>query len=323
MQLEERSGSSPELEEDIEAQAATESTDKPGETEDNLLAVVQSVVEKSDAQTAEASTSDSPPEESDQQKPAEAEDRKEDDFTDVPFNKHPRFQKLVQEKNSYKAKLAEYEPDARQYREIQTFMETNQLTPEEVAEGFAIMAQMKSGDPAKAYEALQKQVEALAERSGKKLPASLQERVEQGYVDEETARSLYQSQLQAQRQAEQAERQLQMRSQQDERQQVVSIASAVQAWESATKGSDPDFELKVDLVKDRVRAHVLANGMPRSADEAVRLSKDAYESVSEVLRRAKGPKQAMRPAVGGKVNGSAAPEPKNLLDVIRRASAGA
>lgn len=79
----------------------------------------------------------------------------------------------------------------------------------------------------------------------------------------------------------------------------------------------------VDLVKDRVRAHIATAGMPRTVDEAVKVSKDAYDSVSDILRRAQGPKQSMRPAVGGKVNGSAAPEPRNLLDVIRRASAGA
>lgn len=100
------------------------------------------------------------------------------------------------------------------------------------------------------------------------------------------------------------------------------MASAVAAWEQATKSSDPDFDLKAELVKDRVRAHVASNGMPRNAEEALKLSKDSYDAVTQTLLRVRGDKAPMRTAVGGKTNGSVQPEPKNLLDVIRRASAG-
>jgi hypothetical protein len=322
MQIEQQSGSSPEL--DDEATQVVEESGKPGETEDSLLSVVLSVVEHSNAQSTQDSDTDSPTEEQGQQAAHEqADGQQADDFSKLPFNKHPRFRELVKEKNTYKAQMAEYESDAKQYRDIQTFMEGAGLTAEEVAEGLALMAQMKSGDPAKAYEALTKKVESLALAAGKQLPQDLEERVEQGFVDRETAQQLYQKQVQAERQAALAQNQLQQRTYQDAQTQVVSIANAVQAWEQATKGTDPDFEIKVDLVKDRVRAQVAANGMPKTPDEAVKLTKEAYESVTQVLRRAQGPKQSMRPAVGGKVNGSAAPEPRSLLDVIRQASAGA
>jgi len=320
MQIEEQSGSSPELESEVNQ--ATEAS-KPGETEDNLLSVVKSVVEQSAEAQDDESPSESPTDTQSEIEPEQAESEQDEDFSKLPFNKHPRFRELVREKNTYKAQMAEYEADAKQYRDIQTFMEGAGLTAEEVAEGLALMAQMKSGDPAKAYEALTKKVETLALAAGKQLPQELEERVEQGFVDRETAQQLYQKQVQAERQAALAQNQLQQRTYQDAQTQVVSIANAVQAWEQATKGTDPDFEIKVDLVKDRVRAHVAANGMPKTPDEAVKLTKEAYESVTQVLRRAQGPKQSMRPAVGGKVNGSAAPEPRSLLDVIRQASAGA
>jgi hypothetical protein len=317
MQVEKQSGSSPELESEINQ---VEETSKPGETEDNLLSVVQSVVEKSnEAQQAE-SPSESPTDTQDEIEPEASESEQDEDFSKLPFNKHPRFRELVREKNTYKAQMAEYEADAKQYRDIQSFMQSAGLSAEEVAEGLALMAQMKTGDPAKAYEVLSKKVETLALAAGKKLPAELEERIEQGYVDRETAEQLYRQQQEAQRAAALAQSQLAQRSQQDAQQQVVTIANAVQAWEQATKGTDPDFAIKVDLVKDRVRAHVAEHGMPRTPDEAVKLTKEAYESVTQVLRRAQGPKQPMRPAVGGKVNGSAAPEPRSLLDVIRQAS---
>jgi hypothetical protein len=322
MQLEEQSGSSPELE--SEATQVAAETSKPGETEDNLLSVVQSVVEKSNQAQAEESPSESPPEEQSLE-PAEeqTESEKEEDYSKLPFNKHPRFRELVKEKNTYKAQMAEYEADAKQYRDIQSFMQSNGLTADEVANTLGMLAKMKTGDPAEAYELMRERMEQLALAAGKKLPQDLEERVEQGFVDRDTAQQLYQKQVQAERQAALAQGQLERRTQEEARTQVVSMANAVQAWEQATKATDPDFEIKVDLVKDRVRAYVAANGMPKSPEEAVKVSKDAYESVTQVLRRAQGVKQPMRPAVGGKVNGSAAPEPRNLLDVIRRASVGA
>lgn len=320
MQFDEQSGSSPELESEVNQ---AEETSKPGETEDNLLSVVQSVVEKSAQAQETESPSDSPTDTQPEIEPEASESAQDEDYSKLPFNKHPRFRELVREKNTYKAQAVEYEADAKQYRDIQAFMQGAGLTAEEVAEGLALMAQMKSGDPTKAYEALTQKVETLALAAGKKLPADLETRIEQGYVDRETAEQLYREQLDAKRAAALAQNQLQQRSQQDAQAQVVSIANAVQAWEQATKGTDPDFAIKVDLVKDRVRAHVATHGMPRTPDEAVKVTKEAYQSVTDVLRRAQGPKQPMRPAVGGKVNGSAAPEPRSLLDVIRQASAGA
>lgn len=324
MHVEEQAGSSPEVEVEAsahEAQAET-SAQHQGETEDSLLAVVKSVAEKSADDDAGQET-ESPTEVQEQstdERPAEA---KAEDYSDVPFHKHPRFQKLVQEKNEYKAKIAEYEPDAQQYREIQSFMQRAGLSAEEVAEGLLLMAEMKSGDPTKAHEALMKKVETLALAAGKKLPADLEEKVEQGYIDREVAQQLHQQRVQAERQAAIAQQQLAQRQQQEAIGAQQAMANAVAAWEQATRQTDPDFDLKADLVKDRLRAHMAVHGMPRSTDEALALSRQAYEAVSQTLQRARGTKPAMRPAVGGKVSGSVAPEPKNLLDVIRRASAAA
>ena len=322
MQLEEQSGSSPELENG--ATQAAEDANKPGETEDSLLSVVQSVVEQSAEQSAQGSDTDSPTEEQGQHTATEqADGQQADDFSKLPFNKHPRFRDLVKEKNTYKAQVAEYEADAKQYREIQRFMQTNNLTPEEVAQSLDLLAKMKSGDPAEAYELMLQRTQALAVAAGKQLPPDLEEKVEQGYIDRETAQDLHRQRVEAERRAELAQSQLERRSVQDQRSQVNAIANAVAAWEQATKATDPDFDLKADLVKDRVRAHVASNGMPKSADEALKLSKDAYDAVTQTLLRVRGDRTPMRPAVGGKTNGSIAPEPKNLLDVIRRASAGA
>lgn len=322
MQIEEQTDSSSETE-NLNTEQVVDDSNKPGETEDSLLSVVQSVVEKSNNDSTSDSTADSPTEEHSQNEAEQTEGQQAEDFSKLPFNKHPRFRELVKEKNEYKAKMAEYEGDAKQYRDIQGFMQSNNLSAEDVAKSLEMLAKMRNGSPAEAYELLQGRMEEIAIAAGKKLPQDLEEKVEQGYIDRDTASELHQARVQAERQAQQANTQLERRSQDDQRTQATAMANAVATWESATRASDPDYDLKADLVKDRVRAHVAANGMPNSAEAALKLSKDAYEQVTQTLLRVRGDRQPMRTAVGGKTNGSAAPEPKSLLDVVRRASSGA
>lgn len=321
MQIEEQTDSSSELE-TTNTEQVTDESNKPGETDDSLLSVVQSVVEKSTDDSTDDSTTDSPTEEQSQTEEKHDGEQPED-FSKLPFNKHPRFRELVQEKNKYKAQMAEYEGDAKQYRDIQSFMQQHNLTAEDVANSLQMLAKMRSGTPAEAYELLQGRMEEIAIAAGKKLPADLEEKVDQGYIDRDTASELHQARVNAERQAQSAQSQLEQRSQQEAQAQVVAMANAVSAWEVSTKATDPDYDLKADLVKDRVRAQIAANGMPKTKEDAVKLSKDAYDQVTQALLRVRGDKQPMRTAVGGKTNGSAAPEPKSLLDVIRRASAGA
>lgn len=321
MQVEQQSDSSSELENEVNQ--TTDESNKPGETEDSLLSVVQSVSAQSDQQSAEDGDTESPTEEQSQEAATEQTTGEQpEDFSKLPFNKHPRFRELVKEKNTYKSQVAEYEADAKQYREIQGFMQANGLTAEEVAQSLEMLAKVKTGDPATAYELMQERMEALAVAAGKKLPTDLEEKVEQGYIDRETAQELYQRQVEAERKAQVASTQLERQSAQDQQAQVHAMASAVAAWEQSTKATDPDFDLKADLVKDRVRAHVAQHGMPKTTEAALKMSKDAYDAVTQTLLRVRGDKTPMRTAVGGKTNGSAAPEPKSLLDVVRRASAG-
>lgn len=322
MQFEQQSDSSSELE--TEVNQPTDESSKPGETEDSLLSVVQSVSAKAAEQSAMDGDTDSPTEEQSQDTASEQTNGDQpEDFSKLPFNKHPRFRELVKEKNSYKSQMAGYEADAKQYRDIQGFMQANGLSPKEVADTLENLAKMKSSDPAAAYELMQERMEALAVHAGKKLPAELEEKVEQGYIDRDTAQEMYQRQVNAERKAEVASSQLERQSAQDQQSQAHAMASAVSAWEQSTKASDPDFDLKAELVKDRLRATVMQHGMPKTTDAALKMSKDAYDTVTQTLLRVRGDKTPMRTAVGGKTNGSAAAEPKSLLDVVRRASAGA
>lgn len=303
---------------------ANQSTDKAGETEDSLLAVVQNVANKEAVESAAQEIAESPPAEKSQQVEGNAEPSLDDDtdYSKLPIWKQKEFRGIVSERNHFRKLAKQNLEDAKQYRDIQSYMQTNGLTADEVAQALDTLAKMKSGDPTKAYELMQERMDKLALMAGKRLPPELEEKVEQGYIDRDTALHLYQQQADAERKAQQAQSQLERLNQQDQQSQVQAIASAVSTWEAATRASDPDFELKAELVKDRVRAHVATHGVPTTADAALKVSKDAYDAVTQTLLKVRGDKAPMRTTVGGKTNGSAAPEPKSLLDVVRRASAG-
>lgn len=294
-----------------EAQSSSAQGDEEG-----LLSVVRDAVDKT-AQEESGSAEVSPTKDestvedrSDGSDQSHEADGQEDDFSDTPFHKHPRFKKLIRERNEFRSR-------ATQYDQITDFMDKNQLTAEEVAQGFQVMAMMKTGDPAQAYEALRRITDNLALAAGHKLPDDLAQKVEQGYIDQETAQDLWRKQFKAERTANLAATENQRFRQQEQQSAFNTIAEAVTAWEESVRESDPDYELKADLIDDRVRALVAAKGKPRNTDEALAYAQDAYKTVSERLKSVRGVKQPLRTTVGGKVSGTPLPEPKSLLDVIQ------
>lgn len=300
-----------------QAPAAAQSSSAQGD-EEGLLAVVRDAVEKTTGnEDADGSETASPAKDEvsaedrgDEKEQPEDADKQADDYSDTPFHKHPRFKQLIRQRDEYRSR-------ATQYDQITDFMEKNQLTAEEVAQGFQLMAMMKVGDPAQAYEALRKYTDNLALAAGIRLPENLEKKVEEGYIDQDTARDLWRQQVSAERKAQLAATEAQRYKQQEQTSQVNSIAEAVTAWEESVRDSDPDYDLKADLIDDRVRALVAEKGKPRSPDEALTYAQEAYKTVSERLKSVRGVKTPMRTAVGGKVSGTPLPEPKSLLDVIQ------
>lgn len=315
MELPESSTGEQDGNDQVESQVDASSSDAQGDDE-GLLAVVRDAVEKTAVEDEDSSEMASPAKDeatvedgSDEEDGNELEQRA-DDYSDTPFHKHPRFKQLIRERNELRGK-------ATQYDQISDFMEQNKLSAEEVAQGFKLMAMMKVGDPAAAYEELRKVTENLAIAAGHKLPEHLARKVEEGYVDQDTAQDMWREQYRAQREALLAEQENQRYRQQQVSTQVNTMAEAVTAWEESVRESDPDYDLKAEMIDDRVRALVAERGRPRTADQALEYAQEAYKVVSNRLKSVRGVKQPMRTAVGGKVSGTPLPEPKSLLDVIQ------
>lgn len=296
-----------------------QSSSSESETEEDLLSVVQSAMEVSD-------DAGSQPEEEIEQEgeevfEADAEStgeqpditEDEDSFEDVPFNKHPRFQEILRQKNEYKQ-------DAERYNNIQTFLETNKVSADEAADGLQIMALMKK-DPVEALNALKPYIETLSQAAGYVLPDDIQSRVNDGYLDEDAGRELARAKAQAQNERTQREALLQDQQQATQAAQLNDVAMSVTEWENRTRSTDPDYDLKQPEIDDRVRVLVATQGRPNTTQDALAMAKQAYTEVNERHKKRYANKPQMRTASGGNLAGTPQADPKNLMEAVQAAMA--
>jgi len=312
---------STEAPEATEAEQSQPSSDE-GESSENLLSVLEDVVKPKEpeveASEDEAGSPTAIAEDESVREPVDVRlEQSEDneDFKDVPFNKHPRFRQVIQERKEFKQQAEEFREKSGQFDQVIDFMNENRLTPDEMAEGMKIMALMKN-DPSAAQEAMKPHLEMLGRYTGEVLPEDIQLRMNEGYIDQETATELAQARIQnelSQQHNKFAEAQQAHNSQ-------LNIQAAVGSWETTTRNTDPDFDMKQTLISDRVRGMVAERGQPRTADEGIEMAREAYESVNDHLRKFSGdPKQPIHPVGGGKVSGTPTPEPKSLQEAMEQA----
>lgn len=292
----------------------TDANDPP-----TLLSIVKDAVGQG-AKVAEASSAATSNEEAANAE-AEAQAKADEDVAeaDVPFHEHPRWKSVLAERDSFKA-------DATQYQQIQSFMEANSLLPDEVAEGYEIMALIKRGDADSIQKALawfEPRVSYLKQQLGQELPEDLQEKVDIGALDEEDAAEL--ARLRAfnarteQQTTEQREQSAAEQATENARAQSVKMATAVQAWEDRTKASDPDYAKKSRMVEAEVLAEITRTGKrPATEQEAEALVAKAYETVNGHFKSLLPTPRPITPSPASiAANTSAAPT--SLKEAIRAA----
>lgn len=246
------------------------------------------------------------------------------DDAQLPFHKHPRFQQVIKERSAYKQEADSLKPDAEEWRAVRTFMDTNALTPQEVAEGFQIMAAMKS-NPIRAREMLSSYWTKLEEFTGNKLPEDLKTKVDEGEVDEALAAELARKRNEADFLRRQQEAAYHAQAQQAVFHQQAAVQgimrSAVMDWENGIKTRDADYAVKAPFLMDKVKAAMAARP-PQTPDEAIALVEAAYREVGESLRRFT-PQRAQATTIKSETSSAnVKPEPKSLRDAVRLAAVG-
>jgi hypothetical protein len=306
------SAGSPTLDEDLEAgsdagegDGATSSGAQDGDnSDDDLLAVARDVL---GGKGGQETASQAEGEEDGQ--PADGNSRTEDDtYSDVPFNKHPRFQHLIRERDSYRE-------DAGRYRNVQRFLHDTGLTDAEAADGLQIMALAKV-NPQQCWEQIKPWVQDLLVAAGEVLPDDLRQRVQNGELTQEAAKEI--SVARAKASSFERQRAFDQRRQQDQRHSELqsSRQSAAQEWEDHRRARDPNFDAKLPHLQREVVFLQRTEGMPDTPQGVKEQLAKAYRRVNEQFKTAVSPtpqpKKPIRPVTGGQVSssGSARPQQK-------------
>lgn len=246
----------------------------------------------------------------------------EKDFANEPFAKHPRFKQLLDQRNQYLKRLDAIEPLAKDYIEYQRFIREEAGLSEEEFTGLIQLSWLSKNDPKTLYGVLKPFVDQLALQTGDAMPPDLQERVDAGALSEEAAKEIAQARAQANLNGRKAEQTTQTLVKTREQQQAESVKKftdairvSVNAEEAQWKKSDPDYNRKQKVIRDRVMTKLREANITSVAD-AVKIARDAKAEIDKELGIVPQKKSVV--VTGGNAVRSAA-TPKTSLEAARQA----
>lgn len=290
---------------------AESSTAGEGKSDDGLLSVVRDVVDKA-AKKPEAEKPEPAAEPESSDDGDTAQKAESDEYSDVPFHKHPRFQQLLR-------KTKAFEEDAGRYRNVQTFLDSNGLGAEEAAEAL-IVAGLAKTNPAEAWARIKPWVQKIVVAAGEVIPDDLNRMVQAGQMSREAALEVSRSRAQVQSiqtyQTFNEQRAERMR-QEAAAQALVDTAAS---WEADRHAKDPNFGAKIAPLQREIAFLHQTEGRPTTPDGVKDQLKRAYAAVNKSFRPPEPPpaaKPAIKPVTGGQVSGSVQPKPSSTLDIIR------
>lgn len=313
------------VDEDAPAADADEDGEKSGDekSEDDPDADAEGEVTDKKSESEKQKTEDDGEEEDDNGEDV-AEGQK------IPYN---RFKKVIDQRNQVKEQLSDltqqvdtYKQGYDQFQAIEGFMSENSLSKEDVAEALHISALMAT-DPAEAAKLLTPKMQKLQQFTGEILPDDLQEKVDTGEIDEQTARDYARTRNQNRHLQQQTtqQRQAQQQREQQTRQRAVQqeMATAANAAQQALMQSDPDFKVKAPMVRDRLQV-LISQERPATAEAAKKLVNQAHADVTKALRNANGGKPDINPSPSSNNAGSSntsarEKEPETMQEAISRA----
>lgn len=258
-----------------------------GQGERSALDVVQDVVKQRDPEAAASSAEVK--KEGDEADPKATQAAKEPDdenFSDVPFHKHPRFQQLLKKSKAN-------EGDAERYRNVENFLRQHRVPAEEASQALTIAALLRN-DPVKAWQTLKPIVQQLLVDAGEVLPADLKPRVESGELTVEAANEIAKERAKrssVERKQQTAEEQ---REEERVRTHVESLRSAANTWDAERSAKDPNFEAKrPKIMKELAWIHT-TEGKADTPEGVRKQLEAAYKAVGSVAV----PRKSTAPAVG-------------------------
>lgn len=299
---------SKEVEQSADANSSTATDVSKAESKDTL-SVVRDVVDGRSKPEA-ASSADSA--EVDPKTGAAAtKEPDNENFSDVPFHKHPRFQHVVSELKTARV-------DQERYRNVESFLSEQGLSGNEAADLLVIGGLIKT-NPAEAWKQMKPVVEKVLIAAGELLPEDLKAKVTAGEMKPEVALEVSRSRAAVQSTQARVDfdkQRLESRQQVEARN---SILGSVSSWEAERKLRDPNFDAKQPALQREIAWLQTKDGRPNTPDGVRAQLQKAYDTVSAAFVAPAPVRQqrpAIRPVTGGQVNGSVRPEIKTSLDAV-------
>ena len=317
-------------------QPSSEPSTEPGAKQPSAKPTPLDVVKKAMADT-KAGESPAQPEKTPPSDKAAAEGDKPDankqKDEDLPFHNHPRWKEVMAENRTLREQAAEFEglkEPAERYTKLNGFLIENNLSGQDFTNMLNIGVAMKT-DPEKALQMLEPFYNALLRMNGQIIPDDIQAKLDQGVIDQETAKTMAVERARSTNLNQQLETERERRAQQQQQTQqerehsqrvahVQKIQEAVKTWETTWQQSDTDYSMLMPFVRDRITTKVQQKP-PTNPEEAVAIAEAAKKEIMTEMGKMK-PKTAVN-TVPTAVNTNRPPNaaPKNGLDVVRNALA--
>lgn len=300
-----------------------------------MLAVIQKVVEtkpeKSALPSDDAETDDPDPASQDQaaatgegtpppdaEKPPEFADPTEADLKKLRPETRRRFEQLLSQRNELRQQWEAVGPELEQHRQLQGYLTEHQLAPEDVNQLLGVGAALRRGDYQAFLDGVTPYVLAAQENLGLRIAPDLQNQVDEGMIDDATARELTRTRHRAAQAEARLQNHTQVAAQTQQAQQVDQIRSAVDTWEQGIQRQDPDYAQMSGAVRRFAQGLLQERGLPQTQQQAVALVQAAYDEAKTVFRRAQPAPRPTRPSPSSIHVATGAPghDPRNMKEAV-------
>jgi membrane-associated HD superfamily phosphohydrolase len=313
---------------DVTSEPSTEIEQGAGSLADAVNAALGEKEPEATPASDEPGSKEPVPEATDGDELSEEEKRHYSERTQRRFHELVEARRSVEgERDQIRTELDAIKPKAERMDHLLGYMQANSVTPEHLDNALGLTALINKGEYDKAIpylEALLGQVRAAA---GDVLPKDLADQVERGAITEANAKELQKARLALQRTSEREQQSQHEREQRDLQTTVNTAASTADAWHKEQAASDPDWNLKRDLITQRVENELGKRlreqgpaGYPRTTADVRAMLDRAKKDVEQTVSRFRPAPKAINPPVTG---GSASPrsraKPGSLMDAVNAA----
>lgn len=277
----------------------------------------------------ESESEENKDEEGEGEESEEHEEKEEDDESKPPpFHTHPRWKKMVAERDELKQQLALAGQDVESYRSITDFLSAHDVTNEQFQQAVQIAAALNT-DPAKAREMLEPIWKQLA--GDGKLPADLAKEVENGVLTQSRAEEIARLRGESKLREESKKRREALQVREREMAFLRDVQKSLMTWTNQKKVKDTKFQPKPNKSDPDGKYEWFLTKLdalfkatpPKTPQEAVQLAERAYADVGSVFKlpAAQPPKRRVPPSSQSTTKTSAGKQPNTIRGIALKIAA--